>query len=87
MLDVVFALNRSLNFFVVFKVNKVLDGILFRRSCDQSVPVFVDASNKVVDHPDAQNVVGRARHDINVATSHKRMMKDVDGRDKPGHDD
>jgi len=24
---------------------------------------------------------------LNPAASHMRMMKDVDGRDKPGHDD
>jgi len=34
MLDVVFALDRSLNLFVMLKVNKALDRISFRKSCD-----------------------------------------------------
>jgi hypothetical protein len=58
MLDVVFALERSLNFFVVFEVDQAFDGILLCEACDQTVAVFVDSSNEIIRHPDIQNAVG-----------------------------
>jgi hypothetical protein len=57
-LDIVFALNRRLNFFVLLKVNEPLDGVSLRESCDQSIPMFVDSSNKVVRYPDIQMPLG-----------------------------
>jgi hypothetical protein len=58
MLDVVFALDRSLNLIVVFEVNKALDGIPLCKACKESVPVFIDSSNKIVGHPNVQDAVG-----------------------------
>jgi hypothetical protein len=49
--------------------------------------MFVDSSNKVVRDPDVQDAIGCARQNINIAARHREKMKDVDGRDKPGHDD
>ena len=49
--------------------------------------MFVNSSNKIVRNPHVQDAVGCARQNIDVAAKHILMMKDVDGRDKPGHDD
>jgi hypothetical protein len=65
MLDVVLTLDRSLNFFVTLEVNKALDGILFGKSRDQSVAMFVDSSDEIVRNPNVQNAVGGARQNIN----------------------
>jgi hypothetical protein len=86
MLDVVFALDRRLNLFVMLEVNKSLDGIPLNKSRNQAIPVFIDSSDEVVRNSHVQNAVWRASQDINVATYHPLMFKDVDGRDKPGHD-
>ena len=87
MLDVVFALDRSLNVLVVFEINEPLDLILFRKSCDLAIPMFVNSSDKVVRNTDVQDAVGRACQYVKIATCHCHNMKNVDGRDKPGHDD
>jgi hypothetical protein len=86
MLDIVLALDRGLNRFIMFEVDEALDGIFFGKSGDQSISVLVDSSNKIVRHPDVQDAIWCARHDVNVAAKHKPIVKNVDGRDKPGHD-
>jgi hypothetical protein len=86
MLHVVFALDRSLNFFVVFKVNEPLDGVLLRKTCNEFVAVFVNSSNKVVRNSDVQDAVWSARQNIYLAACHRPKMKDVDGGDKSVHD-
>jgi hypothetical protein len=87
MLDVVFALDGRLNCFVKLEIDKAFDGVSLRKARDQSIPVFVDSPDKIACHPNVQDAVGCTGHDVNVAAGHPRMMKDVDGRDKPGHDD
>jgi hypothetical protein len=67
MLHVVFALDRRLNVFVVFEVNKALDGIPFSESRDEPVSMFVNSSNKVGGNANVQNAVGRTCQNINVA--------------------
>jgi len=58
MLHVVFALDRSLNFFVTFEVDKAFDGILLCESRDQAIPMFIDSSDEVVRNSHVQNAVG-----------------------------
>jgi hypothetical protein len=86
MFDVVLALDRSLDIFVKFEIDETLDRIPFGKAGDQSISVFVNSSDKVARHPDVQDAIGCACHDVNPAAKHSLMMKDVDGRDKPGHD-
>jgi hypothetical protein len=86
MLDVVFALDRGLNPFVMLEVNEAFDGILLCESRDQAIPMFIDSSDEVVRDPYVRNSIWRASQNVNIATQHTDMMKDVDGRDKPGHD-
>ena len=85
-LDVVFALNRGLDFVVVFEVDQALERIALGESSDNSVPVFVDAPDKVVCHADVQNAVRCTRHQVHVTAAHAAIVEDVDIRCKPGHD-
>jgi hypothetical protein len=41
----------------------------------------------VVRNTHVQDAVGCARQYVKIATCHAPKMKDVDGRDKPGHDE
>jgi hypothetical protein len=61
MLDVVFALDRRLNIFVMLEVDEPLDRIPLRKSRDQAIPVFIDSTNKVVRNSNVQNAVGGTR--------------------------
>jgi hypothetical protein len=60
MLDVVFALDRSLNILVALEVDKALDGIPLGKSRDQSIAMFVDSTDEIVRDPNVQNAVGGA---------------------------
>ena len=86
-LDVVFALNGRLNIFVMFEVDEPLDCVSFRKSRDQAIAMLVDSSHEVVRNTHVQDAVGCARQYVKIATCHAHKMKDVDGRDKPGHDE
>ena len=79
--------SRGLDIFVTFEVNKAFDRILLGKSRNESVSMFVDSSNKVACHSNVQDPVGSACQDVYVAAEHEPTMKNVDGRDKPGHDD
>ena len=58
-----------------------------RETFDNSRSMFKYAANKIASYTDIQNAVGSIGHDVNKAASfHGAIMKDVDGRDKPGHD-
>jgi hypothetical protein len=87
MFDVVFALDRGLDIFVTFEVNKAFDRILLRKSRNETVSMFIDSSNDVVCNSNVEDAVGSACQNVYVAAEHTRIVKDVDGRDKPGHDD
>jgi hypothetical protein len=67
MFHIVFALDRSLNFFVMFEVNEPLDGVILRKTCNESVTVFVNSSNKAVRNSDVQDAVWSARQNIHIA--------------------
>jgi hypothetical protein len=86
MLDVVLTLDRGLNVLVILEIDEALDRISLRKARYQSIPVLVDTPDKIARHPDIQDAIGCTCHDVNVTARHPRMMKDVDGRDKPGHD-
>jgi hypothetical protein len=44
-------------------------------------------TDQIIRHPDVQNAVRAIDQNINVSTSHAEILQDVDGRDKPGHDE
>jgi hypothetical protein len=53
----------------------------------ESGAMFEDAANKIVCHPDIKDVIGAIGQKINVPACHAEILQDVDGRDKPGHDE
>ena len=44
-------------------------------------------TDQIIRHPNVQNAVQAIGQNINVSTSHAEILQDVDGRDKPGHDE
>jgi hypothetical protein len=87
MLDVVFVLDRQPNVIESFKIDQALQSMPLCKAINESGPVFENATDEVVRHPDIQDAVRAIGQNVNVATcDHRSIMKDVDGRDKPGHD-
>ena len=68
MLDVVFALDRSLNIIVALKVDQPLNTMPLRESCDQAIPMFIDSSDEVARDSNVQNAVWRTGQNVNIAT-------------------
>jgi hypothetical protein len=87
MLDIVFALDRRLNV-KSFKINETFQPMPLGKPVNKSGSMFKNAAYEVVRHSDIQNAVGSIGEDVDVAACyHVAKVKDVDGRDKPGHDE
>jgi hypothetical protein len=44
-------------------------------------------ADEIACHADIQNAVRTIGQNVNVSTCHAEILQDVDGRDKPGHDE
>ncbi len=87
MLDVVFALDGVTDVVEFFEIDQSLQSIPFGEAFDESRAMFEDAVDKIVRHPNVQNAVRTIGQNINVTACHAGILQDVDGRDKPGHDE
>ena len=85
-LDRVLALDRGADVLVVLEMNEPLQAIPLGEAIDGTRAMLEYPPDKIVGHPDIENAVGTIGQDVNIASPHADMMKDVDGRDKPGHD-
>jgi hypothetical protein len=88
MLDIVLALDRSLNVVKLFEINETFQPMPLGKPVNKSGSMFKNAAYEVARHSDIQNAVGSVGEDVDVsALYHGTKVKDVDGRDKPGHDE
>jgi hypothetical protein len=53
----------------------------------KTAAVFVGPADKIVCHPHVEDAIGTVGQKINESSCHAEILQDVDGRDKPGHDD
>ena len=87
MLDIVLALDRRSNVVKSFKIDEAFQPMSLGKPVNESGSMLKNATHKIVRDPDIQNAVGPICQDIDVTAScHGAKVKDVDGRDKPGHD-
>ena len=87
MLDVVLALDGVTDVVEPFEVNQSLQSIPFGEAFDESRAMFEDAADKIVCHPHIEDAIRTIGENINVTACHAESLQDVDGRDKPGHDE
>jgi len=87
MLDTVFALNGITDIIELLEIDQSLQSIPLGKSIDESRPMFEYPTNEIACHPDVANAVGTIGQNIEVPTCHAAILQDVDGRDKPGHDE
>ena len=87
MFDVVFPLNGHTDVVKRLKIDKTFQAMLFSKTVHGSGTMFENTSDKIVRNADIEDAVRFIGQKVNVTTCHKAIMKDVDGRDKPGHDE
>ena len=87
MLDVVLALDGVTDVIEPFEIDQSLQSIPLGEAFDESGTMLKYPADKIVRHPDVQNAVRTIGQNIDVSTCHAEILQDVDGRDKPGHDE
>src|SRR6185437_442470 len=87
MFDIMFALDCILDRLESFEVDNLLQSVSFREAFDEPGPMLEHAADKIACHADIEDAVPSVGHEINVAACHAEILQDVDGRDKPGHDE
>jgi hypothetical protein len=87
MLDIVLALNGVSDVIELLEIDQPLQTVPLGKSIDESRMMFEYPTDKIACHSDIENAVGTICQNINVSTCHVDILQDVDGRDKPGHDD
>ena len=87
MLDIVLALDCHPNVIKSFKIDEAFQPMSLGKPVNESGSMFKNAANQVIRDPNIQNAVGAICQNVDVTAScHGATVKDVDGRDKPGHD-
>jgi hypothetical protein len=87
MLDIVLALNGVTDVIELLEIDQLLQPVPLGKSIDESGTMLEYPADKIARHPDIENAVGTVGQKINVSTCHVDILQDVDGRDKPGHDE
>ena len=87
MLDIVFALNGVTDVIELLKIDQPFQTISLGEAVDESGAMLEHPTDKVACYPDIQDAVRTIGQNVNMATCHTDSLQDVDGRDKPGHDE
>ena len=87
MLHIMLALNSVTDIIKYFEIDQSLQSIPLSEAFDEPRAMLKDPTDQIIRHPNVQNAVRAIGQNINVSTSHAEILQDVDGRDKPGHDE
>jgi hypothetical protein len=87
MFHIVLALDGIANVVEPLEIDQSLQSMLLGEAIDKSRAMLERPADEIVCHADVQNAVRAVGQNINVSTSHVEILQDVDGRDKPGHDE
>ena len=87
MLDIVLALDGVSDVVELLEIDQSLQSVSFGKTIDEPGTMFKYPADKITCHPDIENSVGTIGQNVNVSTCHAVDLQDVDGRDKPGHDE
>ena len=86
MFDIFFSLKRITHVAVVLKLDKSIYFESLGMALDDTSPMFMHATNKIVGHTNIDCTAWATGKEINVILSHRQCVPKRDGRDKPGHD-
>ena len=87
MLDVVLALDGISDVVELLEVDRPLQAVSLRKAVDEAGLMFEYSADKIACHADVKDAVRTIGQNVDVSTCHTEILQDVDGRDKPGHDE
>jgi hypothetical protein len=58
-----------------------------REAVNEPRSMFENSTDKIIRHANIKGAVSSIGQNVNVAARHREIVEDVDGRDKPGHDE
>jgi hypothetical protein len=87
MLDVLFTLEGVTDVIELLKIDQAFQSISLGEAINESGTMFEYSANEIAGHPDVEDAIRTIGQNINVSTCHPEILQDVDGRDKPGHDE
>ena len=87
MLDIVFVLDRIPDVIELLEIDQSLQTVSLGEAVDKSRTMFEYAANKITCHADIEDAIRSVGQNVNIAACHADSLQDVDGRDKPGHDE
>jgi hypothetical protein len=86
-LDVMFTLDGETNVVVFFEIDEAFKLMTFCEPIDRIRTMLVDPAQKIARDANVKYAVRPVTEDVDITTGHSAIMKGVDGRDKPGHDE
>jgi hypothetical protein len=81
------ALNGVADVVEPFEIDQSLQTIPLGEALDESRAMLKNPADKIVRYPNVEDDVRTIGQNIDVSTCHAEILQDVDGRDKPGHDE
>ena len=87
MLDIVLALDGVADVVKLLEIDQSLQSAALGEAINKSRAMLEHPTDKVVRYANVQNTIWSIGQNINVSTCHVDILQDVDGRDKPGHDE
>jgi len=81
------ALNRIMDVVEPLEIDQSLQPMLFGEAIDESRAMLEYTADKIICHANVKDTVGTIGQKVNVTSCHTDILQDVDGRDKPGHDE
>jgi hypothetical protein len=87
MLHIMLALDRITDVVEFFKIDQSLQPIPFGEAFHEPRPMLKQPADEVIRHANVQYAIRSIGQNVNVAACHAEILQDVDGRDKPGHDE
>ena len=87
MFDAVLALNAVADVVEPFKIDQALQPISLGEAIDESGTMLKYPADEIACHPYIEDAIRTIGQKINVSACHVEILQDVDGRDKPGHDE
>src|SRR5437773_10564963 len=86
MLNGLLALNCEPDIVVMLAIDEHFKSVALAETFDQSLTVFEGAPGQVAGDAGIENAVAPIGDQIKPTARHLCIEEDVDGRDKPGHD-
>jgi hypothetical protein len=80
-------LDRQANVIEGFVIDQQLQFISFGKSIHQAFAMLIGPTWQIAGDADVKYSIASVGHDVNETPRHALKIKDVDGRDKPGHDE